>query len=86
MTNSNTTVVTRTDQKFSVSLLMITIGFLTIGLTATTMMQPVKADSGGPSGCPDPGHCTCNAATGVMHDDLMPNFPINNGCTESGQF
>ncbi len=53
------------------------------------MMQPnqqARADSGGPSGCPDPGHCTCNAASGVMHDDLMPNFPINNGCTESGQF
>jgi hypothetical protein len=53
-----------------------------IGITTTA----TTVQAAGPSGCPDPGHCTCNAATGVMHDDLMPQFPINNGCTETGTF
>ncbi|MFZ0514569.1 MAG: hypothetical protein WAM14_23395 [Candidatus Nitrosopolaris sp.] len=46
------------------------------------------AQSGGPSGCPDPGQCTCNAATGVMTDHAMqaPFNLINNGCTEQGWF
>lgn len=78
----------RTDKKFSFSMVILaTLGILAIGLTATSTMTPMTVQAaGGPSGCPDPGHCTCNAATGVMHDDLMPNFPINNGCTESGTF
>lgn len=43
---------------------------------------------GGPSACPDPGQCTCNAASGVMTDHAMapPFNRINNGCTESGTF
>jgi hypothetical protein len=37
-----------------------------------------------PSGCPDPGHCRCNAVSGTMSDDRMSQFPINNGCQEQG--
>jgi len=52
--------------------ILATLGILAIGLTATSTMTPMTVQAaGGPSGCPDPGHCTCNAATGVMHDDLM---------------
>lgn len=42
---------------------------------------------GGPSGCPNPGQCTCNPASGVMTDHAMapPFNRINNGCTEPGQ-
>jgi hypothetical protein len=60
---------------------------LVIGLTGTTMHPTqVQADSGGPSGCPDPRQCTCNAASGVMTDQAMPSLfnRINKGCTESG--
>jgi hypothetical protein len=50
-------------------------------LTTTTTIVQVQA--GGP-GCPDPGYCTCNAASGVMTDHAMdpPFNKINNGCTE----
>ena len=49
--------------------------------------QPAFAQ-GGPSACPDPGQCTCNAASGVMTDHAMPPpfNRINNGCTEQGSF
>ena len=49
--------------------------------------QSVSAQ-GGPSACPDPGQCTCNAATGVTTDHAMspPFNRINNGCTEQGPF
>jgi hypothetical protein len=52
----------------------------TIGLGTTTIVQ-VQAGS---PGCPDPGWCTCNAASGVMTDHAMdpPYNRINNGCTE----
>jgi hypothetical protein len=78
MTNVNINKTIRTDKQFSVSMVAViafaTLAILTIGLTATTVQ------AAGPSGCPDPGHCTC--INGVMHDDLMPDYPINNGCTE----
>lgn len=78
----------RTDQKFSVSMAIIsTIGILAIGLTATTMHVQASL-----SGCPDPGQCTCNAATGVMTDhamvdsngNVLPGAQINNGCDGTG--
>jgi hypothetical protein len=72
------------------SIMLSTIAILVVGLTSTTMhpTQQIQADSGGPSGCPDPGQCTCNAASGVMTDHAMqaPFNRINNGCTESGPF
>jgi hypothetical protein len=44
----------RTDQRFSVSMVIIaTIGIFAIGLTATTM-TPITVQAS-PSGCPDPG-------------------------------
>jgi hypothetical protein len=54
----------------------------------TTMHQPTQVQAAGPSGCPDPGQCTCNAASGVMTDHAMqaPFNRINNGCTEDGWF
>jgi hypothetical protein len=65
----------------------------TIVVASMTMLMAVSlgyqhAQSAGPSGCPDPGHCTCNAATGVMTDHAMapPFNRINNGCTEQGWF
>ena len=43
---------------------------------------------GGPSACPDPGQCTCNARFRCDDTDAMlPRFNrINNGCTEPGTF
>jgi hypothetical protein len=61
---------------------ILAFAILTTGLTATPVYAP------GPSACPDPGYCTCNAASGVMTDHKMapPFNRINNGCTESGTF
>jgi hypothetical protein len=61
---------------------IVAFATVTIGLTATPVYAP------GPSACPDPGQCTCNAASGVMTDHAMqpPFNRINNGCTESGTF
>lgn len=55
-------------------------------LVIGTTIAPVRAP--GPSACPDPGQCTCNAASGVMTDHAMqyPFNRINNGCTEEGPF
>jgi hypothetical protein len=65
----------------------------TLMVASMTMLSALPlgyqhAQSTGRSGCPDPGHCTCNAATGVMTDHAMapPFNRINNGCTESGRF
>jgi hypothetical protein len=86
MTNVNINKIIRTDNKFLVSVVAViafaTLAILTIGFTATT------AQAVGPSACPDPGQCTCNAASGVMTDHAMepPFNRINNGCTESGSF
>lgn len=46
------------------------------------------ADTGGPSGCPDSGKCTCNAASGVITNRAMtpPFNRWNVGCTEGGPF
>jgi hypothetical protein len=57
-------------------------------------MHPTQVQASGPSACPDPGQCTCNAAKGVMTDhamvdangNLLPGAQVNNGCTESGYF
>jgi Na+/H+-dicarboxylate symporter len=61
---------------------IVAFAAVTIGITATPVYAP------GPSACPDPGQCTCNAASGVMTDHAMkpPFNRINNGCTESGSF
>jgi hypothetical protein len=48
-----------------------------IGMTSITMNGNAYAQSDRDP-CPDPGHCTC--INGVLHDDLMPRFPINDGC------
>ena len=74
------------------SIILTAVAILAIGLTATTM-HPTQVQAS-PSGCPDPGQCTCNAATGVMTDhamvdangNMLPGAQINNGCTESGPF
>jgi hypothetical protein len=47
---------------------------MVIPMAMLTTLAPfgyAHARSGGPSGCPDPGQCTCNAATGVMTDHAM---------------
>lgn len=89
--NKNQRDKVRTDNWFSVSTVIIsTIGILAIGLTAATM-HPIQVQAS-PSGCPDPGQCTCNAATGVMTDhamidsngNLLPGAQINNGCDGTG--
>jgi hypothetical protein len=75
------------------SIILSTIAILVVGLTSTTM-HPTQVQAAGPSACPDPGQCTCNAATGVMTDhamvdangNMLPGAQINNGCTESGPF
>ena len=75
------------------SIILTAFAILAIGLTATTM-HPTQVQASGPSACPDPGQCTCNAASGVMTDhamvdangNLLPGAQINNGCTESGPF
>lgn len=48
------------------SIIRSAVSILVIGLTTTTRHQPkqVQAQSGRPSGCPDAGQCTCNAARG----------------------
>jgi hypothetical protein len=76
------------------SIILSTIAILVVGLTSTTMHPTQQVQAGGPSGCPDPGQCTCNAASGVMTDhamvdangNMLPGAQINNGCTESGPF
>jgi hypothetical protein len=86
MTNVNINKIIRTNNKFLVSMVAViafaTLAILTIGFTATT------SQAVGPSACPDPCQCTCNAASGVMTDHAMepPFNRINNGCTESGWF
>jgi len=67
--------------------ILIALAILATGLTATTM-HPTQVQASGASACPDPGQCTCNAASGVMTDHAMqpPFNRINNGCTESGPF
>ena len=61
-----------------------------IGMTSMAISSMNIKDAfaqGGASGCPDPGQCTCNPASGVMTDHAMapPFNRINNGCTEQGQ-
>jgi hypothetical protein len=73
--------------------IIATVGILAIGLTATPM-HPAQVQASGPSAWPDPGQCTCNAASGVMTDhamvdpngNLLPGAQINNGCIETGPF
>ena len=67
-----------------ISLFAVTI--VSIGSSNNNTMKVYA--QGGPSACPDPGQCTCNAASGVMTDHAMspPFNRINNGCTESGTF
>jgi hypothetical protein len=80
--------------KINSSIILIAVAILAVGLTAATMHPTQVQAQGGPSGCPDPGQCTCNAATGVMTDhamvdangNMLPGAQINNGCTESGPF
>ena len=69
------------------SIILTAAAMLAIGLTTTTI-HPTQVQASGPSACPDPGQCTCNAANGVMTDHAMPPpfNRINNGCTESGWF
>ena len=61
---------------------IVAFAVVTVGITAAPVYAP------GPSACPDPGQCTCNAASGVMTDHAMqpPFNRINNGCTEQGPF
>ncbi len=67
-----------------VSLVLALLAQSVTGIT-TMIGQPASAQAG-PSGCPDPGQCTCNPASGVMIDHAMsPPIPINNGCTEPGR-
>ena len=86
MTNVSINKIIRTDKRFLVSMVVIiafvTLAILTIGFTATTVQ------AAGPSACPDPGQCTCNAASGVMTDHAMqaPFNLVNNGCTEESWF
>ena len=76
------------------SIILSTIAILVVGLTSTTMHPTQQVQAAGPSACPDPGQCTCNAASGVMTDhamvdangNMLPGAQINNGCTESGPF
>jgi hypothetical protein len=83
------------DDSTHLSIILSAAAILVIGLTATIMHQPTQVQAqGGPSACPDPGQCTCNAASGVMTDhamvdangNMLPGAQINNGCTESGPF
>ncbi|MDQ6862946.1 MAG: hypothetical protein M3044_03905 [Thermoproteota archaeon] len=77
------------DDSTHLSIILSAAAILVIGLTATTMHQPTQVQAQcGPSGCPDPGQCTCNTASRVMTDHAMqaPFNGINNGCTESGWF
>jgi hypothetical protein len=62
-----------------------------LGMMTATLTIPVKAT---PSGCPDPGQCTCDVRSGVMTDhamidpnnpgQLLPGASINNGCDGTG--
>jgi hypothetical protein len=61
---------------------------LILGIVTTIAMITATAITTGiaqaqETGCPHPGQCTCNAATGVMTDHAMPPpfNRINNGCT-----
>lgn len=69
-----------------IAMILAAGGIIPLGVSMSAVQA--FADSGGPSGCPDPGQCTCNAASGVMTDHAMPPpfNRINNGCTESGWF
>jgi hypothetical protein len=70
----------RTDQKFSVSMLIIvTVGILAIGLTATMMMTPTAAQASG-NPCPSGDSCTCNSQSGVLTDNTN-GHQVNDGCT-----
>ena len=87
MTGVNIDRKIRTDKLFLRSIVVAVaavsmLAILTTGSTATTVQ------AAGPSGCPDPGYCTCNTASGVMTDHKMepPFNRINNGCTEEGTF
>jgi len=75
MTNTNEKIRTRKAFLIGMIVAVPAFGLLTMGLTATT----AHADAA----CPDPGQCTCNAASGVMTDHAMapPFNRINNGCT-----
>ena len=66
----------------SIAIAVSSLAIFTVGLP----VAPVQAS--GPSACPDPGQCTCNAASGVMTDHAMqyPFNRVNNGCTEEGPF
>ncbi|PWU79854.1 MAG: hypothetical protein DLM72_15275 [Candidatus Nitrosopolaris wilkensis] len=71
-------------------IILAAVAILAIGLTATTM-HPTQVQAS-PSGCPDPGQCTCNTQTGVMTDhamvdsngNLLPGAQIHNGCDGTG--
>ena len=52
----------------SKQMFIATIMVTSIVMLTTLPLDYIQAQSGGPSGCPDPGHCTCNAASGVMTD------------------
>jgi hypothetical protein len=75
---------------------VITNKFLLVGMAAvalstlTIVFSTASTVQAGSPGCPDPGWCTCNAASGVMTDHAMapPFNRINNGCTEDweGEF
>jgi len=69
-----------------ISLFAVTI--VSIGNDNNNNAMMTAYAQGGPSACPDPGQCTCNAASGVMTDHAMspPFNRINNGCTEPGTF
>ena len=69
-------------------LVVLTILVASVATVIIIMVGQQLVYAPGPSACPDPGQCTCNPATGVMTDHVMPPpfNRINNGCTEEGWF
>jgi hypothetical protein len=69
-------------QKYVRFVVSVVLALLVPSITTLIMMvEQQLAYAPGPSACPDPSYCHCNAATGVMMDDKI-EIPINNGCTE----
>ena len=77
-------------KRYILFIVPVVLALLLSSVTAMIIMMMIGQQTvyaqGGPSACPDPGQCTCNAASGVMTDHAMPPpfNRINNGCTEQG--
>lgn len=58
---------------------IVLLAIAVVGVTSLEFTSNAMA-SGDP--CPDPGHCTCE--NGILHDDQMPQFSVNDGCIQCG--